>query len=177
MQQNTRRPLSRYLKEFKLSQTQCAHCRKPLDRVTLVRNGEIINQTAISRFNEPMDELMWLQERWAWSVLCRFCSDLHCNEQNAFFNITGFKLYLLEQTDMSTSTMREYIVRLRRLGNYFVDNQVPSALLLNSHADEVLSRWLPKTNTTNYRIALRKYLHFQHANRQSVVYHESMSID
>ena len=27
-----RRPLSRYLKDFKHSQTHCAHCRKLLDR-------------------------------------------------------------------------------------------------------------------------------------------------
>lgn len=32
-----RRPLSRYLKDFKHSQTHCAHCRKLLDRITLVR--------------------------------------------------------------------------------------------------------------------------------------------
>ena len=31
-----RRPLSRYLKDFKHSQTHCAHCRKLLDRITLV---------------------------------------------------------------------------------------------------------------------------------------------
>ena len=29
-----RRPLSRYLKDFKHSQTHCAHCRKLLDRIT-----------------------------------------------------------------------------------------------------------------------------------------------
>lgn len=33
-----RRPLSRYLKDFKHSQTHCAHCRKLLDRITLVRD-------------------------------------------------------------------------------------------------------------------------------------------
>lgn len=35
-----RRPLSRYLKDFKHSQTHCAHCRKLLDRITLVRDGK-----------------------------------------------------------------------------------------------------------------------------------------
>ena len=43
-----RRPLSRYLKDFKHSQTHCAHCRKLLDRITLVRDGKIVNK--IERF-------------------------------------------------------------------------------------------------------------------------------
>ena len=45
-----RRPLSRYLKDFKHSQTHCAHCRKLLDRITLVRDGKIVNKIEISRF-------------------------------------------------------------------------------------------------------------------------------
>lgn len=43
-----RRPLSRYLKDFKHSQTHCAHCRKLLDRITLVRDGKIVNKIEIS---------------------------------------------------------------------------------------------------------------------------------
>ncbi len=39
MMQVKRRPLSRYLKDFKHSQTHCAHCHKLLDRITLVRQG------------------------------------------------------------------------------------------------------------------------------------------
>ena len=42
-----RRPLSRYLKDFKHSQTHCAHCRKLLDRITLVRDGKIVNKIEI----------------------------------------------------------------------------------------------------------------------------------
>jgi hypothetical protein len=52
-------------------------------------------------------------------------------------------------------------VRLRRLGNHFVDQQVPQSILLERHADEKLEAWLPDTSTNNYRIALRKYLRFQ----------------
>lgn len=48
VQQPKRRPLSRYLKDFKHSQTHCAHCHKLLDRITLVRGGKIVNKIAIS---------------------------------------------------------------------------------------------------------------------------------
>lgn len=161
MMQVKRRPLSRYLKDFKHSQTHCAHCHKLLDRITLVRNGEIVNKIAISRLDTLMDEAGWQQERAAWSALCRFCGDLHCKEQSAFFNIIGFKQYLHEQTDMSAGTVREYVVRLRRLGHHFSARQVPRALLSERKADEKLEAWLPDISTNNYRIALRKYLNFQ----------------
>lgn len=168
MMQVKRRPLSRYLKDFKHSQTHCAHCHKLLDRITLVRQGEIVNKIAISRLDIPMDETAWQQERSAWSALCRFCGDLHCKEQRAFFNIIDFKQYLLEKTDMSTGTVREYVVRLRRLGNHLNEHQVPQDLLLERHAEEQLEPWLPQISTNNYRIALRKYLRFhrQHAGRE-----------
>lgn len=168
MMQVKRRPLSRYLKDFKHSQTHCAHCHKLLDRITLVRQGEIVNKIAISRLDTPMDETAWQQERSAWSALCRFCGDLHCKEQRAFFNIIDFKQYLLEKTDMSTGTVREYVVRLRRLGNHLNEHQVPQDLLLERHAEERLEPWLPQISTNNYRIALRKYLRFhrQHAGRE-----------
>ena len=96
VQQSKRRPLSRYLKDFKHSQTHCAHCKKLLDRITLVRRGEIVNKIAISRLDTLMDEAAWLEEQKEWVALCRFCGDLHCKEQSDFFDIIGFKQFLFE---------------------------------------------------------------------------------
>ena len=78
VQQSKRRPLSRYLKDFKHSQTHCAHCHKLLDRITLVRRGQIVNKIAISRLDTLMDDAQWQEEQKEWSALCRFCGDLHC---------------------------------------------------------------------------------------------------
>ncbi|MCS2161418.1 flagella biosynthesis regulatory protein FliZ [Scandinavium sp. H11S7] len=160
VQQVKRRPLSRYLKDFKHSQTHCAHCHKMLDRITLVRRGEIVNKIAISRLDTLMDEADWLQERREWVALCRFCGDLHCKEQSDFFDILGFKQYLFEHTDMSPGTVREYVVRLRRLGNHLSALKIDRELL-EGEADENLAPWLPQTSTNNYRIALRKYSQFR----------------
>jgi FliZ protein len=66
VQQSKRRPLSRYLKDFKHSQTHCAHCHKLLDRITLVRRGEIVNKIAISRLDTLMDEAAWQEEQKEW---------------------------------------------------------------------------------------------------------------
>ncbi|HDS1117449.1 TPA: flagella biosynthesis regulatory protein FliZ [Pluralibacter gergoviae] len=154
-----KRPLSRYLKDFKHTQIRCAHCGKALDRITLVRDGEIINKLAISRLDTLMDDAQWAAERPRWTALCRFCGDLHCKTRSGFFDIIGFKRYLFEQTDMSPGTVREYVVRLRRLGEYLSANNVDPALLADN-PDESLARWLPPTSINNYRIALRKYAQF-----------------
>lgn len=96
-----RRPLSRYLKDFKHSQTHCAHCRKLLDRIILVRDGKIVNKIEISRLDALLDENGWQTEQKSWAALCRFCGDLHCKTQSDFFDIIGFKQFLFEQTEMS----------------------------------------------------------------------------
>ncbi len=136
VQQSKRRPLSRYLKDFKHSQTHCAHCNKLLDRITLVRRGEIVNKIAISRLDTLMDEAAWLEEQKEWVALCRFCGDLHCKEQSDFFDIIGFKQFLFEQTEMSHGTVREYVVRLRRLGQHLTVNNISRDLLKTGYLDE-----------------------------------------
>lgn len=160
-QQPKRRPLSRYLKDFKHSQTHCAHCHKLLDRITLVHRGEIVNKVAIASLDTLLDEATWELEKQDWVALCRFCGDLHCKEQSNYFDIIGFKQYLFEQTDMSHGTIREYVVRLRRLGAHLTQRQVPLSLARQDNLDEHLEEYLPLTSTNNYRIALRKYAQYQ----------------
>ncbi|EOI3410667.1 flagella biosynthesis regulatory protein FliZ [Cronobacter dublinensis] len=160
-QQPKRRPLSRYLKDFKHSQTHCAHCHKLLDRITLVHRGEIVNKVAIASLDTLFDEATWELEKQDWVALCRFCGDLHCKEQSNYFDIIGFKQYLFEQTDMSHGTIREYVVRLRRLGAHLTQRQVPLSLARQDNLDEHLEEYLPLTSTNNYRIALRKYAQYQ----------------
>ncbi|WP_251124424.1 flagella biosynthesis regulatory protein FliZ, partial [Escherichia coli] len=93
--------------------------------------------------------------------LCRFCGDLHCKTQSDFFDIIGFKQFLFEQTEMSPGTVREYVVRLRRLGNHLHEQNISLDQLQDGFLDEILAPWLPTTSTNNYRIALRKYQHYQ----------------
>ena len=142
-----RRPLSRYLKDFKHSQTHCAHCRKLLDRITLVRDGKIVNKIEISRLDALLDENGWQTEQKSWAALCRFCGDLHCKTQSDFFDIIGFKQFLFEQTEMSPGTVREYVVRLRRLGNHLHEQNISLDPLQDGFLDEILAPWLPTTST------------------------------
>lgn len=62
---------------------------------------------------------------------------------------------------MSHGTVREYVVRLRRLGNHLTAHRITPDQLEDGFLDEVLEPWLPTTSTNNYRIALRKYAQFK----------------
>ena len=110
-----KRPLSRYLKDYKHSQTHCSQCGKLLDRMALVFRGKIINKEAIARMDQPIDDAVWQNVQHELTALCRFCSEISCNSHPSYFDIMAFKQYLFEQTEMSHSTIREYVVRLRRL--------------------------------------------------------------
>ncbi|WP_171548084.1 site-specific integrase, partial [Shigella sonnei] len=57
--------------------------------------------------------------------------------------------------------VREYVVRLRRLGNHLHEQNISLDQLQDGFLDEILAPWLPTTSTNNYRIALRKYQHYQ----------------
>lgn len=92
-----RRPLSRYLKDFKHSQTHCAHCRKLLDRITLVRDGKIVNKIEISRLDMLLDENGWQVEQKSWAALCRFCGDLHCKTQSDFSILSALSNFFLSK--------------------------------------------------------------------------------
>jgi FliZ protein len=137
---------------FKHSQTHCAHCFKLLDRITLVRRGQIVNKIAIARL-----DTLWMKpsgsRRKRVGGAVPFCGDLHCKEQSDFFDIIGFKQFLFEQTEMSHGTVREYVVRLRRLGNHLTEQNISRDLLQEGFLDENLAPWLPETSTNNYRIA------------------------
>ena len=86
---------------------------------------------------------------------------MYCKEQQHYFDIIGFKEYLFDQTEMSHGTIREYVVRLRRLGNHLASQNIPAPSSVKGYFDDSLEPWLPTTSTNNYRIALRKYGQFQ----------------
>ncbi|SUC01566.1 flagella biosynthesis protein FliZ [Proteus vulgaris] len=152
-----KRPLSRYIKDYKHSQTHCLHCHKALDRISLVFNRQVINKEAISEMTDLIDDETWetLQEKF--SALCRFCSEIYCNSETDCFDIMSFKQYLFEQTEMSHSTVREYVVRLRRLDELLTSTNFPRQEFTTEKIQSDLSKKLTPSAFSNYNIALRKY--------------------
>ncbi len=156
----TVRPLSRYLKDFKHTQVNCSHCGKVLDRMALVFRGKIINKAAISGMDQLISQEEWQNLQQDLTGLCRFCSDIYCNSQPAYFDILSFKQYLFKETEMNHSTVREYVVRLRRLDDMLSANGFPADKLKGYSWHECLEEQLPDAGHNNYRIALRKYDQF-----------------
>lgn len=152
-----KRPLSRYLKDYKHSQTHCSQCGKLLDRMALVFRGKIINKEAIARMDQPIDDAVWQNVQHELTALCRFCSEISCNSHPSYFDIMAFKQYLFEQTEMSHSTIREYVVRLRQLDEMLVARNYPADKFANCASHQRIIDDLPSAAHNNYRIALRKY--------------------
>lgn len=152
-----KRPLSRYIKDFKHSQTYCAHCHKTLDRISLVFDDKILNKDAIAEMTELVGEQQWNELQGKFTALCRFCSEIFCNSNTDYFDIMSFKQYLFEQTEMSHSTVREYVVRLRRLDELLSSTNFSMKEFTADVIQQQLSDKLTESAFSNYNIALRKY--------------------
>jgi FliZ protein len=152
-----KRPLSRYLKDYKLCQTHCGQCGKQLDRMALVFRGKIVNKEAIAKMDQPIDDQVWQNVQTDLAALCRFCSEISCNSQPSYFDIMAFKQYLFEQTEMNHSSVREYVVRLRRLDEMLAAQNYPTEKFANDMTHQRIIDDLPPAAHNNYRIALRKY--------------------
>ncbi|WP_369790650.1 flagella biosynthesis regulatory protein FliZ [Rouxiella sp. WC2420] len=155
-----KRPLSRYLKDYKHTQTNCSQCGKELDRMALVFRGQIINKNAISKMDQLIDDELWGDLSKDLLALCRFCSEISFNSTYHYFEIVAFKQYLFEQTDMNHSTVREYVVRLRRLDEILTASDYPQDKIADKNIHQRIVEDVPLAVTDNYRIALRKYDQF-----------------
>ncbi|AYA08367.1 flagella biosynthesis regulatory protein FliZ [Rahnella aquatilis] len=149
--------LKRYIKDFKYEHTHCLHCHKYLKRITLVYRGEIISDEAIARFNIRIDEASWQAQRREWLALCRMCGSLHCKARCEYFDIAGFRRYLNLYSEISDSSQREYIGRLRRLAQHLSSGNVSKDVLKNTSLGQCPEPWLPVKGTQSYLVALRKY--------------------
>lgn len=149
--------LSRYLKDFKHKQTHCSNCSKPLDRVSLVFRNQLINKKSLGDFDRLIDEDVWLSLQDELIPVCRFCSEVFCNTRTSYFKIKDFTQYLIDQTDVRHSTMREYVIRLRRLDDILLAKNYPVERFSPKGVQQQLSEYLPEKEHTLYRSALRKY--------------------
>lgn len=182
MPQSTRNHqlLSRYLKDFKHRQTHCANCGKGLTRVSLVFRQQLINKKSIGRMDRLINHRVWLELQDELIPLCRFCSEMMCKTHARYFDIQAFAQYLLEQTEVRHSTLREYVIRLRRLDELLAEREFPDDALsgdgqtkLNEkypvepvaageNIQQRVADYLPDVQPNSYRSALRQYEQYLH---------------
>ncbi|ACT06445.1 protein FliZ [Dickeya chrysanthemi Ech1591] len=165
MPQATRKKqlLSRYLKDFKHRQTHCANCGKELDRVSLVFRDQLINKKSIAMMDRLIDNTIWESVQEELVPLCRFCSEVSCNTHANYFDIKAFTQYLIEQTEVRHSTMREYVIRLRRLDELLLAKNYPQdSFISDDSIQQRVCDYLPDIEQNTYRSALRKYDQYLH---------------
>ncbi|OSN08132.1 flagellar regulatory protein FliZ [Lonsdalea iberica] len=163
MSQSARKKLllSRYLKDFKHKQTHCSNCGKSLDRVSLVYQSKPLNKKALEYLDRKIDDETWESMREELIPLCRFCSEVFCKPPAHYFNIKSFTRYLIDQTEVQYSTMREYVIRLRRLDELLITRHYPSERLAeNESIQQQICSDIPNLEQNTYRSALRKYDQF-----------------
>ncbi|MFC3395223.1 flagella biosynthesis regulatory protein FliZ [Brenneria rubrifaciens] len=148
---------SRYLKDFKHKQTHCSYCNKELDRVSLVFRHQLVNKKSIDDIDRLIDDDKWSDLQQELIPLCRFCSEILCNTYTNYFDIQAFTQYLIEQTDVRHSTMREYVIRLRRLDELLVAKNYPIEMFARDNVQQHICDSFPNLEQSVYRSALRKY--------------------
>lgn len=155
------RPLSRYLKDYKHSQTRCCHCDKRLGRMVLVFRGKIMNkENTFADIEQRLHPNVWLNLQNELIALCRFCSQIYCSRHFGYFDIMAFKQYLLLQTEMSRSTVQEYVMRLQRLDKIlFTGDELITEFDGATIQQQIISQ-LPGAGHINYLMALRKYAQY-----------------
>lgn len=149
--------LSRYLKDFKHKQTHCSHCNRELDRVSLAYRERLINKKSITLIDGLIDEETWESLQQELIPLCRFCSEIICNTQTTYFDIKAFTQYLIDQTEVRHSTMREYVIRLRRLDELLAAKNQARENFVSDNIQQHIHKYLPDIDPETYRSALRKY--------------------
>lgn len=157
--------LSRYIRDYKYMQQQCARCGTELNRVRLLYANKPVTHKQILSMDRQISAPEWALFRGQLTPVCRFCSVVTDHARGRYFDIEGFKQYLLEDKAICLATLREYILRLRRLDKRLAEtgySPTEKEVLSQQYLTEVL---FPGGKCVNYQIALAKYLYYYPQHR------------
>lgn len=155
------RALRRYLDEFKKTQTRCTACHTRLERVSLMLDGMAINKDDIKNMSQRLNETQWtVLQTTRLRVLCRFCSELYSPPLPHFVDLIDFQRHLLLNSSMNTSTVREYVTRLRRIDTLLTKLEVHMSQFNVEQVMAVLSEHYSGASLNNAVSALNKYAEY-----------------
>lgn len=151
-----KRQLKHYIADFKREQTYCSQCQTLLTRVFLMRHDQVLNKSHLYTLKERVDEQTGMIFCATLRVLCRFCTEMETLPPTYYFDLRPFRQYLLSQSNANLVSIREYVVRLRRL-----DEQLSSAHTkqdsLQSLREYIDKLPLSMTTLRGYHVALNRY--------------------
>ncbi|EJD6501539.1 flagella biosynthesis regulatory protein FliZ [Providencia rettgeri] len=152
------RTLRQYLIEFKRKPHRCTNCQAKLNRVSLILDGVAIDKDDISNLAQRLNDEEWhALQTTRLKVLCRFCSELLVSPLTIFFDLVNFQRYLLSNSSMSPSTVREYLTRLRRIETLLVTLNINMSQFNVDLIMAILSEHYSGTSLKNAMSALNKY--------------------
>ncbi len=154
---NTHQRLSRYIRDYKYALHHCSSCGNELSRVRLLLSGKLISHKDIMHMDRPVSAQEWQIFMTRLEPVCRFCSTVSNGRQPALFDIQAFKQALLADGCLCLATVREYVMRLRRLDQALSEQGYTPGTLPDYQSPELWDDLLPEKSRINYRIALAKY--------------------
>lgn len=149
--------LSRYIRDYKYALHHCSSCGNELSRVRLLLSGKLITHKDIMYMDRPVTAQEWQVFLTRLEPVCRFCSTVSNGRQPTLFDIQAFKQALLADGCLCLATIREYVMRLRRLDQALTEQGYTREKLPDYHSFELWDQLLPEKSRINYRIALAKY--------------------
>ncbi|WP_272682180.1 site-specific integrase [Providencia sp. PROV129] len=155
------RPLRCYLNEFKKTQTRCTTCHTHLERVSLMLDRMAINKDDIKNMSQRLNEIQWsILQTTRLRVLCRFCSELYSLPLPRFVDLMDFQRHLLLNSLMNTSTVREYVTRLRRIDTLLIEQEVHMPQFNVARVMAILSDHYSGSSLNNALSAVNKYAEY-----------------
>ena len=149
--------LSRYIRDYKYAQHKCSSCGNELSRVRLLFSGKLITHKDIMSMDHPVSPDEWQTFMAQLEPVCRFCSTICTGHKATLFDIEGFKAHLVSDNTLCLATVREYVMRMRRLDQILSGKELTVARLPDFASQSQWERLLPDKSRINYRIALAKY--------------------
>ncbi|HHR6503347.1 TPA: hypothetical protein ACS8CD_003933 [Providencia alcalifaciens] len=152
------RTLRQRLIEFKREPRRCTCCQTKLNRVSLMLDGVAIHKENISHLSQQLTDEEWhALQTTRLKVLCRFCRELYTPPLPVFFDLVGFQQYLLVDLSMKPSSVREYVIRLRRIDTLLVTLNIHMPRLNVTQIKGILGECYSKQSFNNAGPALNQY--------------------
>ncbi|HHN8583686.1 TPA: hypothetical protein ACRR2I_004220 [Providencia rettgeri] len=152
------RTLRQYLTDFKRQPHRCTCCQAKLKRVSLMLDGVAIHKNDISHLSQQLNDEEWhTLQTTRLKVLCRFCRELYTPPLPVFFDLVGFQQYLLVDLSMKPSSVREYVLRLRRIDTLLVTLNIDMPRLNVAQIKVILAEHYSKQSLNNAGPSLNQY--------------------
>ncbi|EUD07540.1 hypothetical protein [Providencia alcalifaciens] len=121
-------------------------------------DGVAIHKEDISHLSQQLNDEEWhTLQATRLKVLCRFCCELHTSPLPVFFDLVDFQRYLLVDLSMKPSSVREYVLRLRRIDTLLVTLNIDTPRLNVAQIKVILAEHYSKQSLNNAGPALNQY--------------------